>query len=151
MNQAILIGRLTADPEVRTTGSGIVYARFSLAVDRRYRDANGNKQTDFINVVAWRKTGELCGQYLSKGRQCCVVGEIQTRSYDGQDGIKRYVTEVIANEVEFLGGSRRDGVADSSSAPENNVDTGAEASNTTAGTSVIPNGFKEVTDDELPF
>jgi single-strand DNA-binding protein len=103
INKAILIGNLTRDPELRTSQNGNAVCTFTLAVNRRFTDANGNRQADFINVVAFKKLAEICSQYLAKGRKCGVVGSIQTRTYDAQDGTKRYVTEIIADEVEFLG------------------------------------------------
>ncbi len=101
MNRVILIGNLTKDPEVTTTTNGVEVCRFTLAINRPYKDANGNEQTDFINVVVWRNQAVNCGKYLAKGRQCAVVGSMQTRSYD-KDGEKRYITEVVADNVEFL-------------------------------------------------
>jgi len=103
VNKAILIGNLTRDPELRTSQNGNEVCTFTLAVNRRFTDASGNRQADFINVVAFKKTAELCARYLAKGRKCGIVGMIQTRTYDAQDGTKRYVTEVIAEEVEFIG------------------------------------------------
>lgn len=105
MNKAILIGRLTRDPEVRYTQSGVAVCTFTLAVDRRFarKDANDGQPTaDFIPIVTWRKLAEVCGNNLVKGRRIGVEGRIQVRSYDAQDGSKRYVTEIIADEVEFL-------------------------------------------------
>lgn len=105
MNKVILIGRLTRDPEVRYTQSGVPVATFTLAVDRRFakRDANDGQPTaDFIPIVCWRKLAEICGNNLVKGRRVGVEGRMQVRNYDAQDGSKRYITEVIANEVEFL-------------------------------------------------
>jgi single-strand DNA-binding protein len=134
VNKAILIGNLTADPEVRTTPSGVLCAMFTLAINRRYKDANGNKAADFIRIVAWRQLAELCDKYLKKGRKVAVVGQIQSRSYDGQDGSKRYVTEIIADEIEFLSsGSAGQGVP---MPPEPEYGQA---------------GFTEVDDDELPF
>ena len=106
MNKVILVGRLTKDPEVRYTQSNIAVCTFTLAVDRRYakRDANDGRPTaDFIPIVCWRKLAETCGNNLAKGRQVCVEGAMQVRSYDAQDGSKRYITEVVADVVEFLG------------------------------------------------
>ena len=106
MNKVILTGRLTRDPEVRYTQSGIAVCTFTLAVDRRYakRDANDGRPTaDFIPIVVWERLAEVCGNNLIKGSQVLVEGRMQVRSYDAQDGSKRYVTEVIANEVEFMG------------------------------------------------
>lgn len=105
MNKAILIGRLTRDPEVRYTQSGVAVCTFTLAVDRRYarrEESNGQPTADFIPIVCWRKLAEICGNNLVKGRRISVEGRIQVRSYDAQDGSKRYVTEIIADEVEFL-------------------------------------------------
>ena len=102
MNKVILIGNLTKDPELATTSNGITVCRFSLAVQRKFANADGEKEADFINIIAWRKLGETCGKYLAKGRKCSIIGALQTRSYDAQDGSKRYVTEVVADEVEFL-------------------------------------------------
>lgn len=103
MNRVILIGNLVRDPESRTTPSGINYCTFILAINRPYTDkGSGKREADYINIVAWRGTADLCARYLSKGRKAAIVGTIQTRSYDAQDGGKRYVTEVIADDVEFL-------------------------------------------------
>ena len=90
MNKAILIGNLTRDPEVRTTGSGTTVCTFTIAVNRRFQNQAGERVSDFFNIVAWRQLGELCGKYLSKGRKVSVIGEIQNRSYDAKDGSKRY-------------------------------------------------------------
>lgn len=132
MNHVILIGNLTKDPELRTTQSGISNCTMTLAVNRR-RNKGGVQEADFIAVVAWRQLAELCSRYLSKGRKCAVSGSIQTRSYDAQDGSKRYVTEVIADNVEFLD-SRQEG-----------AHTGAQPPRQPQGE------FTEVDDDELPF
>lgn len=102
MNKAILLGRLTKDPEFQTTTTGVAVCNFTLAVPRKYSNANGEKEVDFINIVTWRNTAENCHKYLSKGNQVSVIGSIQVRSYEAQDGTKRYVTEVVAEEVEFL-------------------------------------------------
>ena len=101
MNTAILLGKLTKDIELKKTSSGLSYCSFSLAVDRTYKDANGNKQTDFINCVAWRNTAEFMAKYFHKGSKVLVGGSIQTRSYDDANGQKRHVTEVIVDEVDF--------------------------------------------------
>lgn len=107
MNKAILIGNLTRDPEHTTTPSGVPVCKFTLAVQRRFADASGKRQADFLNVVAWRQLADLCGRYLAKGRKAAVIGEIQTRSYDAQDGTKRYITEIIADEVQFLSAAQQ--------------------------------------------
>ncbi|KKX53270.1 single-stranded DNA-binding protein [Brevibacillus borstelensis] len=102
MNKVILIGNLTKDPELRYTPNGVAVTNFTLAINRpRY----GEKQeADFINVVAWQKLADTAATYLRKGRQCAVEGRIQTRSYQDKDGKKRYVTEVLAEHIQFLGG-----------------------------------------------
>ena len=116
MNKVILIGRLTRDPELRYTSSNIATASFSLAVDRNFTNQNGEREADFINIVVWRKQAENCKNYLTKGSQVAIDGRIQTRSYDGQDGQKRYVTEVVADNVQFLG-TRANNNMDTNSQP----------------------------------
>lgn len=102
MNHIVLIGRLTRDPELKYTPNGKAVVTFDLAVDRNIKNANGEKETDFIRVVVWDKLAELCASYLSKGRQAAVEGRLQIRNYQAQDGQKKYVTEVVAGEVRFL-------------------------------------------------
>lgn len=103
MNKIILIGRLTKDPELTTTTSGVSICRMSLAVPRSFRNAEGERDADFFNIVVWRALGENCHKFLKKGSQAAIIGNVQNRSYDAPDGTKRYVTEVVAEEVEFLG------------------------------------------------
>lgn len=100
MNKVTLIGRLTADPEFRTTANNTSVSSFTLAVDRRFKDANGNKQTDFIKCVAWKTTADFIVKYFKKGNKMALVGSLQVRSYE-QDGQKRTISEVIVDEVEF--------------------------------------------------
>lgn len=115
-----------------TTG-GATKCSFRLAVQRKFTNQQtGQREADFIPIVAWRQTGELCAKYLTKGRKCAVCGSIQTRSYDAKDGGKRYVTEIIADEVQFLGSPARQ-------------QGGRAAQGET------PDGFTAVEDDELPF
>ena len=106
INNVTLTGRLTKDPEIRYTTDGKARARFTLAVDRRFVKQGEQRQADFINIVAFRQTAEFVGKYFVKGQLVAVVGSIQTRSWDGEDGQKRYATEVIANEVHFCGDKR---------------------------------------------
>ena len=106
MNKVFLIGNLTKDPELSQTNSGISVCRFSLAVSRRFQNADGERETDFLNIVVWRAQAENCHKFLKKGSKCAVSGAIQTRSYDAQDGTKRYVTEIVADEVEFISTNR---------------------------------------------
>ena len=101
-NRIILIGRLTRDPELRYVPSGAPVASFTLAVDRPFRDQQGNRETDFIDIVAWRKLAEQVSQYMTKGRMVAVEGRLQIRSYETQDGQKRKVAEVVADGVRFL-------------------------------------------------
>lgn len=102
MNKVWLIGNLTKDPELTETPNGVAVCKFSIAVSRDYSNSEGTRETDFFNITVWRGRAESCGRYLKKGSKVSVVGSLQNRSYEGQDGIKRTVTDVIANEVEFL-------------------------------------------------
>lgn len=103
LNKWIGMGRLTAAPELKTTPSGTSVATFTVAVERDFKGQNGEKQTDFLNVVAWGKTGEFASRFFDKGNMICVEGSVQTRTYNAQDGTKRYVTEIIASNVYFTG------------------------------------------------
>lgn len=140
MNKVIITGNLTKDPETRTTQSGIVTCSFTVAVQRRFKNAQGTYDADFLPVVAWRQTAENCGRYLSKGRKVAVEGSIQTRSYEAKDGGKRYVTEIIADSVEFLSsGSPQGGRADAE-------DVAAQAAAVFGEEAV---GYED--DNQLPF
>ena len=140
MNKVILIGNLANDPEGRTTQSRISQSTFRIAVQRRFANAQGVREADFLTVVAWRQTADFCNRYLSKGRRVTVEGSIQNRSYDAQDGSKRYVTEIIADNIEALG-SRDEAAA---ARPRDNGPTPPPAG-------PAMNDFTEVEDDELPF
>lgn len=118
MNKAILIGNLTKDPELTTTQSGINVARFTVACQRKYTNENGERDCDFINCVAWRTSAEFIHKYFKKGNKIGIVGTIQTRSYDAEDGTKRYVTEVVVEESEFVQSKRDDGSQAENSKPE---------------------------------
>ena len=120
MNKVILVGRLTRDPEVRTMPTGNTVASFTLAINRNFKNKEGNIDADFINVSVFGRQAENVGKYVTKGSQLGVDGRIQTRCYEAQDGTKRYVTEVIAESVEFMSSSRRD---DSSTPVNAYVDT----------------------------
>ena len=151
MNKVILIGRLTRDPEVRYTQSGIAVCTFTLAVDRRFakRDANDGRPTaDFIPIVCWRNLAEICGNNLVKGRRVGVEGSMQVRSYDAQDGSKRYVTEVVADEVEFL-----DSRSDGQHAPGGQQSYGGGAPQQRQAAPAQPsNNFgPDIPDEEIPF
>ena len=102
MNRVIIIGRLVKDPDLRYTSSGVPVASFTLAVNRNHTNQNGERETDFINIVVWNKQAENVNKYLSKGSQCAVDGRIQTRNYDNNEGKKVYVTEIVAESVQFL-------------------------------------------------
>nr|DAH40427.1 MAG TPA: Single strand binding protein [Caudoviricetes sp.]DAM92514.1 MAG TPA: Single strand binding protein [Caudoviricetes sp.] len=102
MNRFFAIGRLTKDPEKRTTQNGTSVCTFTLAVDRRFKNANGEREADFFPVVCWRQTADFVAEYLSKGKLAGVIGEMQTRSYDDKNGVKRYVTECVAEDVKIL-------------------------------------------------
>ena len=102
MNHIVLVGRLTKDPELKYTPNGVATASFTLAVDRQFTNKAGEKETDFIPIVTWQKQAENCANYLQKGRMCAVQGRLQIRTYDNKEGQKRWVTEVVAANVQFL-------------------------------------------------
>jgi single-strand DNA-binding protein len=134
LNRVVLIGRLTRDPELRYTPNGVAVANFTLAVDRNYKNAQGERDTDFIPCVVYRQLAELVTNYLAKGKLAAVDGRIQVRNYTGQDGQKRYVTEVIAEDVRFL-------------SPKDNSGSNNTASAGGAGTF----GHEVILDDDIPF
>jgi len=101
MNKSFLVGNLTRDPEVTTTGTGITVCKFGIAVNRNFVNAAGEREADFFNIVAWRGLGDNCGKYLTKGSKVAISGSIRTRTYE-KDGQKHYVTEIEADDVEFL-------------------------------------------------
>ena len=107
LNKVILMGRLVAEPDVRSTPSGVSVTTFSLAVDRGYAKPGEEKQVDFIQIVCWRSTADFVGKYFSKGQLVAVEGAIRTRNYTDQSGTKRYITEVVANEVFFAEGKKQ--------------------------------------------
>lgn len=102
MNRFECIGRLTKDVELNTTNNGVSVAKFSIAVNRKFKDENGESIADFFNVVAWRGLGENIHKYCKKGSKVFIAGELQNRSWDKEDGTKAYITEIVANECEFL-------------------------------------------------
>lgn len=127
-NQAIILGNLTRDPEVRYTPNGQAVASFSIATNRRWTDKAGEKQeaTEFHNVVAWGKLAEIAGQILYKGRKALISGRLQSRSWEGQDGVKRNTTEIVANELSALGQSK--GGLPAGAAGEGTVSGGGQSS-----------------------
>ena len=144
MNKVVLMGRLTRDPEVRyTQTNNTLVASFSLAVNRRFVRQGEERQADFINIVAWAKTGEFCSKYFKKGQQVGVIGRIQTRTWDDDQGTKHYVTEVVAEEAYFAD-SKRDSY-DSGESFTNNF--GA----TMPGSTDTNSDFEVSSDDDLPF
>ncbi|MGL4282751.1 single-stranded DNA-binding protein [Eubacterium aggregans] len=108
MNKVMLVGRLARDPELRTTGTGKSVCSFSVAVDRRFKQ-EGQPTADFFTVTAWERQAEIINQYFGKGRQIALSGRLQSRSYDAKDGSKRYVTEVVLEEFDFIGGRSEQG------------------------------------------
>jgi len=145
MNKVILMGRLTRDPEVRYTQSNnTLVASFSLAINRRFARPGEERQADFINIVAWSKLGEFCSKYFKKGQQVGVIGRIQTRNWDDEQGQKHYITEVVAEEAYFAD-SKRDGGGTGETG--SNFDATFGAMPQTAGTS----DFEVSSGDDLPF
>ena len=154
MNKVILIGRLTRDPELRYTSSNVATCTFSVAVDRPFANQNGEREADFINIVVWRKQAENCKNYLTKGSQVAIDGRIQTRNYDDKDGKKVYVTEVVADNVQFLGTKGSNGGASQASDNTTPYDFSADMNQTTDVSSDPFADFGssiEISDDELPF
>lgn len=165
MNKVILIGNLTANPEAFTTQGGKTRSTFRLAVQRRYANATGVREADFLTVVAWNQTAEFCNRYLLKGRRVAVEGSIQVRSYDAQDGSKRYVTEIIAESVEALwakdeGAGDRPHPSQPAAATPVHGPAGpvslSDVHRTSSQALDAPKGegsgdFTEVEDDDLPF
>ena len=148
MNKVILIGRLSQDPEMRTTPNGVATTTFSVAVSRNFTNQNGEREADFFRVVAWRKQAENIAKYCQKGTQVAVEGRLQNRNYDAQDGTKRYVTEVIADNVSFLG-SRGD-AGSNSSAPQN-MENDVEVNEASEDPFKDFGDEVTLTDDDLPF
>ncbi len=143
LNCAIIMGRLTADPELRTTGSGLSVTSFCVAVDRSYVKEGEERQTDFINVVAWRGTAEFVSRYFRKCSMIAVQGAIQTRNYEDKNGNKRTAVEIVADKASFCGSKAESGTAKSATRPDNSF-------------SVLPTNddafpFSAGEDDGLPF
>ena len=147
LNHIVLMGRLTRDPELRHTGSGLAVASFSLAVDRDYKGQSGEKETDFVDIVAWRSTADFVSKFFTKGRMAVVEGRLQLRDWTDKDGGKRRSAEVVADNV-YFGDSKRDG-GDSSGYSAAPAYKNAAPSNFNAGGS----DFAEIGEDdgELPF
>lgn len=144
MNRLTIIGNLVADPQLRATPSGVSVCTFTVAVNRRAKGKDGERQTDFFRVAAWRQLGENCARYLTKGKKVAVIGEVSARAFEGKDGTIRASLEVNADEVEFLspastGGELKDVPA-----------LGAPQEQEQQGEAML-DGFQEITDVDLPF
>ncbi|MDO5063032.1 MAG: single-stranded DNA-binding protein [Peptostreptococcaceae bacterium] len=158
MNIAILIGRLTKDPELRyIPSSGNPVANFSIAVDRTFVGKDGQKQADFFNIVVWGKQAENVANYLAKGSQVAVRGRIENRSYETQNGEKRYITEIIADNVQFLGkpsgtSAPRNDFSQGSSSEDTFMPSGYEGNvNAFSPKGLDEDGYKALEDDDVPF
>ncbi len=159
MNKAILIGRLTRDPELRTTPTGRNVCQFSIAVNRTYTNASGEREADFINCVVWDKQAENLAKYQKKGNQIAVDGRIQTRNYDDKDGKKVYVTEILANNISFLDakGSGTSGNNSFYGMPEPPMEQEAVQPERVETVSATKDPFEafgdsiEISDNDLPF
>ena len=138
MNKITLIGNLTHDPETRTTSSGVTVCTFTIAVNRRFAQQGGERQTGFFRINAWRQLGETCSRYLAKGRKVAVIGELQARTYEAKDGTTRMSLDVSADEVEFLTprGNEEGSSGYSAPRPQQTPDMG---------------GFTDINADDLPF
>ncbi len=152
MNQVQLVGNITRDPEYRTLQSGVTWCQFTVACQRRFKNANGTYDADFINCVAWRQTADFVNRYFVKGNKIGLTGTIQTRSYDAQDGTKRYVTEVIVENVEFVAPRQDSGGSYGQPTPPPAPQQGQQQRNEQQRMDLKSQGFEEVEDDdELPF
>lgn len=129
MNKQIVIGNVCNDPETRSTPSGVTVCSFNVAVDRRFKDAKGNKVTDFFRVQAWRQLGEVCSKYVKKGMKVAVIGELQPRLYEAKDGTARMSLDVCADDVEFM----------------------SRADEKPAVKPADPNTFEDISSKDLPF
>lgn len=160
LNRIVLIGRLTRDPELRYTPNGVAVATFTLAVDRQFTNSQGERETDFINIVTWRGLAENCANYLKKGRLAAADGRLQIRNYENNEGKKVYVSEVVADNVRFLESSQG---SQNSNSNNNQYSSGqASGSNQASGGNNEKNRFNDdpfandgkpidISDDDLPF
>ena len=161
MNSVCLVGRLTRDPELRTVSTGNTTVSFSIAVNRQFTSANGEREADFINCVVWGKQAENLAKYCTKGSQIAVTGRIQTRNYDGQDGRKVYVTEVVANNITFLSPKGESNTYSNQGTNYDNVPSFEDVQNANVNqmgtTDLTEDPFKDfgsevvLSDDDLPF
>ncbi|MDT8442198.1 MAG: single-stranded DNA-binding protein [Desulfuromonadales bacterium] len=156
VNKAILVGNLGKDPELRYTAAGTAVASFTLATTERFKNRNGEQQerTEWHNVVAWGPLAEICGKYLSKGRQIYVEGRIQNRSYDDRDGNKRYISEVVISEMQMLGRPGDDAGGARSGAARPAAAAGAASASAPGDAAAASGSFEEPPfnpDDDIPF
>ena len=160
MNKVELVGRLTKDPEVKLTSNQTQFCNFTVAVDRRFKDSNGQRQADFISCVAWRQTAAFIQKYFRKGSRIGLVGSIQTRNYEDQNGQKRYITEVVVDEAEFVESSasstgRQGSAPAASSAPAPAAGSVAASAPTAPSTAIAPDLDDDAFDADgsldLPF
>lgn len=156
LNCAVIMGRLTATPELRTTGTGISVTSFTVAVDRAYAKSGEERQTDFINVVAWRNTADFVTRFFTKGQMIAVQGSIQTRNYEDKNGNKRTAVEIVADNVSFCGSKSENGGGNTYAQPQQSAPAVSYQSADAGSFSVLPDdsqGFPFGADDDegLPF
>ncbi len=155
LNRIVLIGRLTADPALRFTPNGVAVCGFTLAVDRPFKNQQGERETDFIDIVVWRKLAETCANHLSKGRLVGVEGRLQVRSYEAQDGSKRKAAEVIADNIQFLDRAKDGaGAGAGASAAYGGSGKGGQGQGGQAGqggSAPVAPGFDDIDIDDVPF
>lgn len=158
MNKVVLVGRLTKDPEIKNTSSQVQFCNFTVAVDRRFKDQSGQRQADFINCVAWRQTASFISSYFRKGSKIGIVGSLQSRSFDDNNGQRRYVTEVVVDEAEFVESSATSKQGQGSApaqAPAPAAGSAAAAAPTAPSTSIAPDldadAFEADGSLDLPF
>ncbi|WP_059051387.1 single-stranded DNA-binding protein [Paenibacillus senegalimassiliensis] len=144
LNQVVLIGRLTKDPELRYTPSGVAVAQFTLAVDRPFANQNGEREADFIPVVVWKAVAENVANYVKKGHKVAVTGRIQVRSYENNEGRRVYVTEVVGQNVQFLT------TPSNGASSQNENSNNRQKSTNNQGTNSAGDGWN-ISDDDLPF
>lgn len=151
LNRTVLVGRLTRDPDLRYTPAGVAVATFTLAVNRMFTNQQGEREADFINCVVWRKPAENVSNYLKKGSLAGVDGRIQTRSYDGQDGKRVYVTEVLAESVQFLDTRNNDSQSNNRNNQSSNQSNQQNNNSRQFDDPFAPGSQIDISSDDLPF
>ncbi|MGY0694144.1 single-stranded DNA-binding protein [Virgibacillus sp. FSP13] len=155
LNRVVLVGRLTKDPDLRYTPNGVAVANFTLAVNRPFSNQQGNREADFINCVVWRRPAENLANYMKKGSMVGVDGRVQTRTFEGQDGKTVFVTEIVADSVQFLeskGSSQNKGQGAPSFQPNQNQNQNQQNQNQNQGNPFGNSGEPiDISDDDLPF